>query len=234
VPTTIQSIINDVRIQLNEPSANLWQDSELLGYANRGIKDLRRHINQTHQNYSFSLSTGAVATAASSSELTGVPTDVGVILNLEPADLQTYPLNFRPAAWESSKFQSARRDDPFEATQGGTVWYCITGVGAPSGVAPTIRIAPQVTAVVPLNLSYQPVPANLALSDNVPLPGDADQALIEWVCAYAIARERGDENPDAKRMAAYNGEVAKILVAVAPRDESEPQVVDAMFEDYWS
>lgn len=233
MPTTIQQIITDARIQLNEPSPNLWQDSELLGYANRGIKDLRRHINQTHQNYVFTLSTGAVATAASVAELTGVPTDVGIILNLEPADLQTYALNFRAAPWESSKFQSARRDSPFDGSPGGTIWYCITGVGAPSGTAPTIRIAPRVTGIIPLNLSYTPVPANLLVTDNVPIPGDADQGLIEWVCAYAIARERGDENPDPKRMAAYNGEVAKILVAIAPRDESEPQVVDAMFEDQW-
>jgi len=232
--TTIQQIITDARVQLNETVANFWQDSELLGYVNRGIKDLRRHINQTHQNYSFTLSTGAVSTAASSSELTGVPTDVGVILNLEPADMESYPLVFRPAAWESAKFQSARREDPYDAASGGTIWYTITGVGAPSGSAPTIRIAPQVTAAIALNLSYQPVPANLTVSDNVPLPGDADQALIEWTCAYAIARQRGDETPDKSRMANYAGEVAKILVAVAPRDESEPQVVEAMFEDLWS
>lgn len=233
MPTTLQQIITDARIQLNEPAANLWQDSELLGYLNRGIKDLRRHINQTHQNYVFTLSTGAVSVVANTAELSGVPTDVGIILNIEPADLQTHPLNFRPAPWESSRFQAARREEAFDPSNVGTVWYAITGVGAPSGTAPTIRIAPQLTSAVALNVSYQPVPANLTLSDSVPLPGDADQALIEWVCAYAIARERGDEAPDQKRMALYQGEVAKILVAIAPRDESEPQVVDAMFEEYW-
>lgn len=231
--TTLQSIITDARVQLNEPVANFWQDSELLGYLNRGIKDLRRHINQTHQNYVFQID-ATVSAAANATELSNVPSDMGKVLLLEPADLNEHPLNVVRKRWQDSDFQSARHLEAQDPAQTRDLYYTVTGIGAPGGTAPTIRIAPALTAAVTFKLAYEPVPANLTTSDNVPLPGDCDQALIEWVCAYAIARERGDSEPDAKRMALYNGEVVKILVAVTPRDESEPEVAEGMFEGgYW-
>lgn len=231
--TTLQSIITDARVQLNEPVANFWQDSELLGYLNRGIKDVRRHINQTHQNYVFQIDT-AVSAAAGDTELANVPTDLGKVLLLEPADLNDTPLNVVHRRWQHSDFQSARHIEAQDPSHARDLFYTVTGIGAPGGTAPVIRIAPALTRAVTFHLAYEPVPANLTLTDNVPIPGDADQALIEWVCAYALGRERGDSTPDAKRLQNYNGEVAKILVAIAPRDESEPEVVEGMFEGgYW-
>lgn len=231
--TTLQTILNMTRDALNEAVPRFWSDAELLRYMNRGIRDAWRQISVTNQNYQFSLNT-SVTLAANSSTLTGVPADLSVLFQIEPANLVERPLTFVGKEYTSADFQNARAEtqgqDP---SQPGVIYYCVTGAGAPVG-APTIYVAPQVTAEVALSIAYRPViGAELTATGLVPLPGELDQALVHWTTAHALGRQRGDAAPDASRMQLYQREIDVILVAITPRDEQEDQLVDAMFEQYW-
>lgn len=230
--TTLATILVSVRDQINEPVPDFWSDAELLRYANRGIRDLWRQINQAYQDYHFALDI-AVTQAAGASELSNVPANCGIIRGLEVLDFDTHPFHYRPKAYNHPEFIAARQMDALQQGASGVILYAATGLGAPVG-APTIRVAPTTSAEVTLRLTYQPtIGAELTTADNVPAPGEADQALIEWTTAYALGRQRNAGAPDPARLTNYQLEVTKILVGIAPRDESEPTVAEGMFEG-WS
>jgi hypothetical protein len=232
MPTTLQTILTDARAAINAQSDPFWSDPEILRYINRGIADVRRSINQTHQDYHFELDV-TVEHQPGVDTLVNVPADCGVIYGLEVVDRAAHPLLYVRKDWQHASFQDARQRSGLDPLTGGIIYYTATGVGAPLA-APTIRVAPPVSAVVTLRLTYQPVPdITLGLSDNVPLPANADEALIQWTVAYMVGRQRPDQQPDATRMGLYNVEVQKIMVAIAPRDESETRTVEPLFEEYW-
>lgn len=120
--------------------------------------------------------------------------------------------------------------DPSNAT----IYYAIHSAGAPVG-APTIRIAPQVTSAVGLRFCYIPTfaTADLESGDNVPIPGEADNALVAWTVAYARAKEREDRAPDAGWLAVYATEKQHLLQSLGLRQYQENTFADAMFEEYW-
>ena len=234
MPTTLQTILTDSRAAINAQTDPFWSDPEILRYINRGIADVRRSINQTHQDYHFELD-ATVEHQPGVDTLVNVPVNCGVIYGLEVLDPTTHALVYVRRPWGSTEFHAARRPTAqVDPLTGGIVYYTPTGVGAPAA-APVIRVAPVVSAVVPLRLSYQPVPdITLGLNDIVPLPGNADEALIQWTTAFMVGRQRPDQQPDQTRMGLYNVEVQKILVASAPRDESDTETVEPLFEEYWS
>ena len=231
--TTLQTIINMTRDALNEAVPRFWSDAELLRYMNRGIRDSWRQISMTNQNYSFTLST-AVTLAAGSSVLANVPADLAIVFQLEPVDLVANPLNFIGLEYTRAEFQNARRSSQsLDPSQPGTVYYSVTGAGGPVA-APTVYVAPQVSAALTLALAYRPtIGAELTASGNVPLPGELDQALVHWTTAYALGRERGSAQPDSEHLRLYQRELDVILAAITPRDEQEDNVVIAMFEERW-
>lgn len=235
--TTLQTVLNMTRDALNEAVPRYWSDVELLRYMNRGIRDAWRQITLTNQNYQFSLNT-SVTLAANADVLTNVPTDVSVIFNLESLDMVAHPINFIGRTdYANAEFQNARRRSQAGEThnpdQPGTIFFCLVGAGAPVG-APTVYVAPRVSAALTLALAYRPViGAELTATGLVPLPGELDQALVHWTAAYAIGRERSSAEPDAPRISLYQREVDVILAAITPRDEQEDQTVQAFFQEYW-
>jgi len=232
MPTALSTILLSVRDQINEPVADFWTDGEIVRYINNGIRDLWRHINQTHQDYHFAIDV-AVEQQAGMDTLANVPANCGVVQLLEPLDGESSPLHYWRRSPNHPEFVAARQDQAINPSSGGAIFYAITGAGAPVA-APTIRVAPLLSATIPLRLSYQPVIGpQLTVTDNNPIPGESDQALIEWAAAYAVGRQRHNGTPDAARMANYNVEVQKILIALAPRDESDADVVRGVFDHLW-
>lgn len=231
--TTLQTIINMTRDALNEAVPRFWSDAELLRYMNRGIRDSWRQISMTNQNYSFTLST-AVTLAASSSVLANVPADLAIVFQLESVDMVAQPINFVGLEYTRAEFQNARRaSQALDPSQPGTIYFSVVGAGGPVA-APTIYVAPQVSAAMTLALAYRPtIGAELTASGNVPLPGELDQALVHWTTAYALGRERGSASPDETHLKLYQRELDVILAAITPRDEQEDNVVIAMFEERW-
>jgi hypothetical protein len=232
--TTLGTLRTEVRTEVNEPTASFWADAELLVYLIAGCKDLWRAVKDTLQDHFFTVST-AVTMEASTATLANVPTDIAEIRLIEPLDLNAYPsLVFQPRAYNHADFQNARASSAVDARSAGVIYYAITGAGGPVG-APTIYVAPLISAQLALRVMYVPNLGALTADSNNPIPGESDNAVKAWCKAYALGRQNPDGTiqPDAAWMTVYENEKDKILTAVTPRQTQETQVAEALFEGHW-
>lgn len=228
---TGQEIVNAARKTLLETTASFWTDAELLEHVNSAIGDLWRKYADTYQDYWFEKA--AVTMAAGATELSSVPTNVAKVQAIEPTDRSAYPnLNFFPRPYSHPDASGARSQTAIEPTIAGKIFYSITGAGAPVG-APTIYVAPPVSSALALTLIFTPAIPEIALGDDNPVPGKSDKALINYTIAHGLAKEREDRKPDPDFLALYATEATNLTSFVTPRQEDEPDVVEAMFEQYW-
>jgi len=212
-----------------------WTSDELIEIMNAGIKDLWRDIVDLKQEHYITLDTTNVSLAANTSTLTGVPSDVHKVYLIEPLDLSTngsnHGLLFKPLEYHSNNFQLARSRDAIDPTND-TIYYAVHQQGAPVG-APTILVAPQVTSAVPLSFGYVPSLTTKTSSDALPIPGEADNAIIAWTVAFARAKERDDQSPDPNWLAIYSTEKNHLLQSLGLRQYQEPEFAEAVFSEYW-
>jgi hypothetical protein len=217
---------------LTEP---FWSSDELIAIENNGIKDLWRDIADLKQEHYLTVDTTNVTLDANATSLTGVPADVHKIVMIEPLDLSVngsnHGLLFKPLPYYNNTFQLARSKDPIDPVND-TIYYDIHGQGSPVS-APTIRIAPKVTSQVKLSFVYVPTLTLKAAGDQVPIPAEADNALIAWTVAFARAKESEDRSPDAAWLSIYAAEKAHLLQSLGLRQYQEPSFCDAMFQEYW-
>jgi hypothetical protein len=226
-------IINDCRAKLVETTASFWTDAELLRLVNAGIADLWRAISDNFQDYFFTVNE-SVTHVAGSRTLTGVPSGVAKVLTIEPVTRSSYPsLNYFPRPYNSPEMSNARARDAIDPGQAGPCYYAITGAGAPIA-APTIYVEPRVSVTVPIRLAYTPTTPKLtvAVGQANPVPGESDQALIDYVMAHALAKEREDRKPDPDWLSLYGTEKQNILTFCTPRQNDEPDVAEAIFEQF--
>lgn len=220
-----------VRDHLTETTAKFWSSAELVRLMNLGVKDLWRSINDLRQNHFTTRDITNVTLAVSGSTLTGVPADVVRVHMLEVLDPTGAHggLRFEPLPYTDLKFQAARAAAAIDPSSGGVIYFDIGGAGGPVA-APTVFVAPPVTAAVSIAMTYVPSLATLTTSDNNPVPGESDNALVAWTVAFARAKERDDRAPDPGWLQIYGNEKQNILVSLAPRQDQEPQVATAFFE----
>jgi hypothetical protein len=237
--STVASIITLVRVNLNELAEitdGFWTDAQIAAWIDKGARDLWRAINDLqNQDYFLTVDATNVASVANTEALAGVPADVGIVRGLEPRSLSSYPnLNFENAAYNSTKFQRARREGAVSPSNyGGMVYYAVTGAGAPVA-APTIRIGPTLDAAVLLRLSYAPTLATITkTTDPNPIPGESDNALAAWATAYAKGKETEEGLPDPGWLTIYGTEKQNLLVSLTPRADEDDTVAEAFFEDEW-
>lgn len=233
--TLLSAIETQARRHLVETSASFWSSAELVDIINKGIKDLWRDIADLKQEHYLTVDNTNVSLAASTGTLTGVPTDVHKVYLIEPRDVSNTSNNrnllFRPMDYNHVIFQSARTQNAIDP-QNAVIYYAVTGTGTPVA-APTVYVAPRVTTAVNLSFCYVPSLSDKTASDNVPIPGEADNALIAWTVAFARAKERDDRSPDPSWLAIYATEKQHLLESLGLRQYQEPQIVDAMFDEYW-
>jgi hypothetical protein len=233
--TLLSALETQVRRHLMETTAGFWTSSELIDIMNQGIKDLWGAAIDLHQEHWFTNDATNVSMAADTATLSGVPTDVFRVLLIEPRVVTSgttgRDIHFVAKDYNSRQAIIARSMSAIDANVlgGGIIYYSTTQAGAPVG-APTIYVAPQVTAALSLRLVYIPIQAAVASSGNNPIPGESDNALIAWTVAYARSKERDDRSPDPNWLAVYGTEKQNILTRLTPRDESEPEIVEGMFE----
>jgi hypothetical protein len=222
-------LLTAARDKLLESTENFWTDAELLRHLNFGIKDLWRAISDNQQDYFFTTATG-ITMAASTSTLSGLPTDVAKVLGIEPVTMESYPaLKFFPRKYNAPDMQAQRALPAQDPTSTGPIFYAVTGAGAPIG-APTIYVAPIVSSAVPLRLMYTPTTPTIVAANANPVPGESDDALVAWIVAHALGREREDRKPDPDWLSKYANEKKNILTFLAPRQEDEPDYAEAIFE----
>lgn len=228
--TALTSIVTNSRVHLIEPSASFWSDAELLQHAQLACQDLWKAIIDLYQDYFLTIDETNVSMAASSNTLTGVPADMFRVKSIEP---RTLDLNanvlFRPLDITHPDFLRARAEAAVDGA-GHIIFYDIVSTGSPAGT-PTIYVAPQLNATVPLRLIYIPT-LSTSLTNN-PIPGHSDNAVMAWVIAYARAKEREDRAPDSEWLAIYGTEKQNLLTALTPRQEDEPDYAEALFENMW-
>lgn len=233
--TLISSIETSVREALEEPTANFWTSAELIGIINRGVKDLWRATVDLKQEHYISVNNTDVTLPANSSTLSGLPSDIHKVYIIEARDQSTNSTNnsliFIPLDYNDIRFQNSRGADAVDASSN-TIYYAITGQGGPVN-APTIYCAPQVTSSVNISFVYVPTLQTLTAGSIVPIPGEADNALIAWTIAFARAKERDDRSPDPNYLAVYSTEKMNILQSLGLRQYQEPSYVSAAFEEYW-
>lgn len=234
----ISTIETQARRHLVETTASFWTSAEIIDIIQLGIKDLWRNMVDLKQEYFLTRDNTNVTLSASTSTLSGVPSDVHKVYLIEPRDTSDDSANeglvFKPLDYNHAKFQSARSVDAVDPANN-IIYYAITGAGGPVN-APTIYIAPQVDAAVNLSFVYVPTLADTDLEsgDNIPLPGEVDNALIAWTVAFARAKEREDRSPDPNWIAIYATELQHLTQSLGLRQLQEPSYADAMFEDFWS
>lgn len=234
--TTLAAIEVLVRqTPLIEPQANFWSSIELQSLINLGIKDLWRDIVDLKQEHYLTIDNTNVSLPASSSTLLGVPNDVHKVYMIEPRDLlenaTSRGLIFEPRDYNSDVFQSARAVSPM-TPMNGVIYYAIIKQGAPVG-PPEVRVAPQISAAIDISFCYVPTLATLPPSGIVPIPGEADNALVAWTVAFARAKEREDRSPDPNWLMVYKTEKAHLLESLGLRQYQAPTYVDAIFEQMW-
>lgn len=235
--TKIYTIEALARTRLEELTPRFWSSSELTQIIIAGIKDLWREGVNIKSELFLTYDNTNVSLAASSSSLTGVPTDVHKVYLIEPRDTTSAGSNqdliFLPRNINSQDFRAARSRTAIDPVND-TVFYAITGAGAPVG-APTIRVAPQVNSAVNLLFVYIPtISSTLASSSDVPFPGECDNALVAWTVAYARAKERDDRAPDPAWLNIYIAERSRLMSSLGERQLQEPEYVPAIFEPFWS
>lgn len=238
MPTPFSTIIASARTLLNEASASFWADTELLGYAIDGARDLWRAIVNLNQGHFVAVeATGNIVYGANTNWISGLPADLYRIESLELLDLtaanpvQNCTFEFRRVS--DAEFQSSRSLSP-QDPNGQQLFFHLYNAGAPVGT-PLIEVAPQITTPVALRMVYtQTLPAaNYTVKSINPVPGDSDHALMCWVIAHALARERDDLTPHPTWIAMYASDKNGLLESLTPRQTQDVETADAIFES-WS
>lgn len=234
--TTLAGIETLVRATpLIEATANFWTSAELQAIINLGIKDLWRDIVDLKQEHYLVIDNTNVTLPANSSVLLGVPNDVHKVYMIEARDLSQNGSNtglaFVPKPYNHAYFQAARGQANIDPSND-VIFYAIHKQGAPVG-APEIRVAPKVSAAVNLSFCYVPTLATLPPEGIVPIPGEADNALVAWTTAFARAKESESRAPDPTWLGIYATEKGHLLESLGLRQYQEPTYVDALWEQYW-
>lgn len=250
-PVTIGLIANTAAVTYNDqgaagdastaPTENtsgiespFWTDEELNNILFLGCRDLWRAIVDLHQNHFATIDATNVSLVSGATQLSGVPADCYRVLSVEPRDLTvtgtSRSIVFKPKFYKSPMFQNARSRGTQAIDQVGIIYYDILNAGSPVA-APTIVTGPPVSTTMLIRLMYvNTLSATLSESDNNPIPGESDNALIAWGVAWARAKETPDRTPDAGWIAVYGNDKQSLLTSLTPRQEQEEEIVEDLFQ----
>lgn len=233
--TLISAIETKVRLRLVESTARFWTSDELVGIIEAGCRDLWRDVVDLKAEHYLVIDDTHVSMAANATELAGVPLDVHKIYLIEPRDLTDNSTNqgvvFKPLEFNHAEFQSARARSATDPSND-VIYYAIVGQGAPVG-APRIMVAPKVSSAMNVTLIYVPTLGPLTKDSPIPIPGEADNAIIAWTVAFAMAKEREDGSPDPNWLSVYATDKQHLLGSLGLRQLQEPTYAEALFQEYW-
>lgn len=234
MPVLISDIEVLARLRLIETTANFWTSVELTQIIVAGIRDLWRDTVDLKQEHYF-VPKQDVFFDANTDTLSNIPSDVHKVYLIEPLDITSNSTNqglqFMPLDFNHRLFQLARSRSAIDP-KNDTIYYAITGQGGPV-VAPTIYAAPSVTSRVSIRFCYIPTLGTMDTNSQVPIPGEADNALVAWTVAFARAKERDDRSPDPAWLSVYATEKQHLLQSLGLRQYQEPSYAGAVFEEYW-
>lgn len=239
--TAFSTLISQARnIGIVETTAKFWSDSnDLVPILVAGCKDLYRKILDVHGDHFFTNDATNVSLAASTSTLTGVPSDVFRVQLIEPRDLSQSGagrnIKFTPKDYKHVDFQTARGLDAQDPGLGLEIFYEVTQEGPQVGTV-TVNVAPQISSALTLRFVYNPVLSlgSATTATTNPIPGESDWALVAWLIAFARAKEREDRGPDPGWLAVYATEAQSVVQAITPRQEQESAIIEDYFMGWGS
>lgn len=213
----IETIVRDI---LREPTASFWTSAELVRYMNRGIDALWRAIVEIDRDHFYTVDATNVSFAAEATTLTGVPATCARVIGIESRTLTPTGLIFEPKEYTHDEFVRAREQASALVAAGNRYFYAVVTAGAPVA-APTIYMAPKVkTSTLNLTLIYAQNLTDKITSDENPIPGKSDMALVAWTVAYARAKERAENDPDPKWLDIFSTEKEAVLDTIFARQSA--------------
>lgn len=232
-------LIKDIEVlarrQLSELVPKFWSSEEIVAIIGQGVKDLWRDIANLKQEHFLKVNDRDVVLKAGERQFTGVPRDVHKIYMVEARDLTLNGSNvgvaFEFKDWNHPNFKQARSMDSVDPSNC-VIYVSPMGAGGPDGET-IVRVAPTVTADLNITFAYVPTLSELKGDDQVPIPGEASNALVAWTMAYARAKETEDRSPDPNWLSVYSTEKQHLLESLGLRQYQDAQYVDALFEEYW-
>lgn len=231
----VSNIETLARARLNELTPRYWTSQELVDIVAAGIRDLWRDVVNLKQEHYLVVDTTNVTFAPLTDQLTGVPTNVHKIYLIETLDSSPGSSSqgtiFMPKDFNHRDFQMARTM-PASDPANRVFYYAPAGAGGPVGTT-TIYVSPRTSSTVAIRFCYIPTLGEFLSSTPVPIPAESDNALVAWTVAYARAKEREDRAPDPGWITIYSTEKQHLLESLGVRQYQEPQLVDAMFDEYW-
>lgn len=215
-----------------------WTDSELLDLATKGYTDLWAAIIDLNEDHFQTIDTSTMTLVANATTITGTPTNLFRVRLIEPADTTSSGTSrdivFSPRDYNHPDFVYARSQSAFAPAGDNVIFYVVTGAGSPVA-APTIVVAPKISATMSLRVAYVPIlgVSSFTVSTSNPIPGESDNAVIAWIVAFARAKEREDRSPDPNWLSVYATEKQSLLTRMTPRQTQEPEYVEGTFEGYY-
>ena len=234
--STFSELQVSLRETLNEDTASFWSTTEIHDILVKGARDLWRDIVDLKQEHYLRINSTDVYLPSGASQLANVPEDLHKVYLIEPRDVSStggfQQVMFTPREYNHDEFRAARASGTANSPYG-EFFYAITGLGSPTGDPPKILIAPTTDADLNVTLAYIANLGPLYAESLVPIPGEADNALIAWGMAYARAKEREDRMPDPGWLTIYKTEKEHLLQSLGLRQYQEPTIVDGMFQALW-
>lgn len=237
MPSTMQEVQDLVRERLVEPTPLFWSADEIHKILVAGCKDLWRDIADLKQEHFLRVNQTDVYLRSGDSQLSGLPGDVHKVYLIEPRDPSNEStvgfssVTFTPRDWNHDDFRAARTSGTSYPPYG-EFFYATFGAGGPVDSL-VVKVAPSSSSDVPLTFAYVPTLGPLYKESLVPIPGEADNALVAWGVAYARAKEVDSRAPDAEWLSIYGTEKQHLLQSLGLRQYQEPTITDGTFQALW-
>ena len=233
--STFAELQASLRESLNEDTASFWSSTEIHDILVNGAKDLWRDVADLKQEHYLRVNNTDVYLPSGAGELAGIPQDVHKVYLIEPRDVSSdtghSSVVFTPRDYNHDDFRAARTAGTAYPPYG-EFFYAITGAGSPTDTV-RIRVAPSTSADLNVSFAYVPTLDPMYSESIVPIPGEANNALIAWGMAFARAKEREDRMPDPGWLAIYKTEKEHLLQSLGLRQYQEPTITDGIFQALW-
>lgn len=237
--TTLQTLLDQLRGDLDEPVEAVWKDTDLTVWLNAGIYRAQSVLKGTREDWQTirrKSTDGTVTIAgasydcasfkvASGTSFYTMPPDLLEIRVMQPATQadRDAGISFLPRDLVSVDFQSALRSQ--DSTIVGIQYlYELIGLNQ-------LVIAPTPAQAIEIELYYISFTGSLALGDTIT---NVPEFALSTVKAYAYYRAlRSVQHPDTTRaQQAFMEEKEELKSYAHPRKSQDPEVVEGAFDDY--
>ena len=234
--TTLNTLLTELRADLDERSPGIWSDTDLARWLNHGIHKTIIGIKSVREDYfvkRMRSSDADLTIFGSTYDPSNIAMVNGTTVYTLPDDLLEIrsfePLNqtdrddgilFLPKDFSESAFSSARRTAGTDSRK----WYYYDQYGTNQ-----LLIAPAPQAAIATEMFYVSITQEYALGDTIStLPPWAFNAVKEYAYYRAL---KSQNHPDTNNaLARFKDELSDTRSLATPRNSQEPRFVEGVFD----